>query len=114
MNIYTSMAVDAFRKQEQARRRLQKAENESIKAGLRVPREELDIYALETGIIRMEFDEKDAKANHDQEGADRAMLIAAKMRRQLKELLERSDPPSPFPPESGMDYQAAVDNGIVG
>jgi len=87
MNPYTSLAIDAFRKQEQARRRLAKAEAETAKATRRVPSgPEFEIYAIHTEIIRMEMDEKEAKDNHDQEAADRAMLIAARLRQQLLEL----------------------------
>jgi hypothetical protein len=77
MNLYTGMAIDAFRKVEAMKRRLAKAEHESEEAVRRVPLEERDLYALHTELIRFEQDKLAAVGRRlrgfgpkDQESAD--------------------------------------------
>ena len=84
--MYTGMAIDAFRKEIAAERRLEKAKNESRQAARRMPREELPIWAIATEIIRVEEDQKEAKKNHDTETDDWCAEHLVGMRRQLKEL----------------------------
>jgi hypothetical protein len=64
MNTYTELAVDAFRRQEQARRRLAKAEAVTARAvallrGL--PAAEFDAYVAETERIRLANDQQDER-----------------------------------------------------
>jgi len=82
------MAVDAFRKQEQARRRFNKAEFEANKAARRIPSEEFHLWALATEIIRFEFDQKDASENGPPEDADAIDGALTVMRAQLQDLEE--------------------------
>jgi len=56
---YTDMAIDAFRKQEQAKRRLARAEDVALKAARLVPKAELPVWFEETEKIRMEMDARD-------------------------------------------------------
>ena len=58
-NTYTDLAIDAFRKQESARRRLAKAEAAAAKALRLVPAEDVSVYVAETEQIRRENDAKD-------------------------------------------------------
>ncbi len=57
MSTFTSMAIDAFRKQTQARRRLDKAETASLRALRLVPEDEIDIWFKATEKIRAETEE---------------------------------------------------------
>jgi outer membrane protein TolC len=66
VNIYTEMALDAFRQQEQARRRLAKAEARTAEAVRRLRslpdaeyEAERDVWFAETEKIRMAIDEQD-------------------------------------------------------
>jgi hypothetical protein len=89
MNPYTSLAVDAFRKQELARRRLARLEGETAKAVRRVPSgPEFEMYVLQTEIIQLEMSAKDAKDSKDKDAADQALLAAARLRETLRELYQ--------------------------
>lgn len=62
MHIYTELAIDEFRKAEQARRRLAKAEARAAEAVKRLrglPVEEFNTYVAETEKIRMAIDAQD-------------------------------------------------------
>ena len=62
MNILTDLAIDEFRKAEQARRRLAKAEARAALALTRLralPAAEFDYYVAETEKIRLAIDAQD-------------------------------------------------------
>lgn len=66
---FTDMAIQAFRAQEQARRRLWKAEQRSLEAARLVPADEKPEWFSATEQIRMDFD---AKQERDQRDAQHA------------------------------------------
>jgi hypothetical protein len=100
------MAIDAFRKQEQARRRLTKAEAEANKAARRIPSEEFHLWALATEIVRFESFQRDAIENGPPEDVDIIASSLVTMRAQLQSLqadlkmrqdmAETEDRPVPF------------------
>jgi hypothetical protein len=59
VSTYTDLAVDAFRRQEQARRRLALAEAKTLAALRLVPRDELGAYMEATDAIRLKMDGED-------------------------------------------------------
>jgi hypothetical protein len=86
MNPYTSLALDAFRKFEAAKRRADKAEAGLTEAMLRVPEEDRTLYVIYTEIMRFEQDRKDSAAAHDDEGVQAAEALLTDYRRALKDL----------------------------
>lgn len=89
MNPFTSMAIDAYRKQEQARRRLNKAEAEVFKAARRVPSEEMDIWFVYTEIIRFEEDMKTSIENGDKEAVEGTAARLQELRAKASEIERR-------------------------
>jgi hypothetical protein len=88
MNIspFTSLAFDAFRKAEAAKRRAAKAESELIVAARRVPAEDREIYFLYTEIMRFEQDRKDSAEAHDDQGVQAAEALLTDYRRTLRDI----------------------------
>lgn len=89
MNVFTGMAVDEFRRTENLRRRLVKAEDATTKAARRIPSEEFDLYVLATEVIRFELDRKDAEAAHDHEAAAACDRLLVEYRAKLADLEAR-------------------------
>jgi hypothetical protein len=77
------MAVDAFRRTEAMQRRLAKAQADLHAAVRLVPTEDMEDYWRLTEIIRLEFDQKAAKDEHDQESVDFCTLRIAELRRDV-------------------------------
>jgi hypothetical protein len=126
MNPYTSLAIDAFRKQEQARRRLSRAEGEVFKAVRLVPEKDRNLWFLYTELIRLEESEKDSAAAGDHDGADitREHIVVVKRQiRQAEQAAEASQPDAPkaepqwetWPPErelhTGREYLIRTKDG---
>lgn len=86
MNTYTGMAIDAFRKVEQAKRRLAQAENAAQQAARLVPREEFDLWVLETEVVRLESAALMASRERDQEGHDWAITKKEELEKKIREL----------------------------
>ena len=59
MDIRTELAIDAFRKQEQARRRLALAEQRTLEALRRLPAQEVNAYVAKTEAILLKMDGED-------------------------------------------------------
>lgn len=85
MNIYTEMAIAAYRNQERASRRLSKAQNEVLKAASLVPTEEKKVWFLGTEVVRMEFDLQDAQVAKDHEAETAILELLGDLRRQYEE-----------------------------
>ena len=85
MNTYTAMAVDAFRTQESLRRRLGRAEEDSLAAQRLVPTEEKGVWFLATEVVRAEFELREAEANRDGELAEIVLGQLADLRKKLAE-----------------------------
>jgi len=89
MNTYTGMAIDAFRKQEQARRRLIKAEAaalEALKIARRVAPGEFDLYAAHTELIRFQEDRAVAAENRDDDAVEACDRLIARQREVIAKL----------------------------
>lgn len=86
MNTYTGMAIDAFRKVEQAKRRLAQAENAAQQAARLVPREEFDLWVLETEVVRLESMAMTSAHERNQEGHDWAIAKKEELRQKIREL----------------------------
>jgi hypothetical protein len=86
MNPFTSLAIDAFRKAEAAKRRANKAEAEMLAAARRVPDADCTIYFMYTEIIRFEQDRKDSAEAHDDQGVQAAEALLTDYRRTLRDL----------------------------
>ena len=82
MSTFTEMAIEAFRKQEAARTRLNRAEAEVIKAARLVPAEEKELWFLHTELIRYEADAIEAVKMNDDESylADQKMIADVRER----------------------------------
>jgi hypothetical protein len=100
MNPYTSLAIEAFRKQEQARRRLNRAEGEVFKAVRLMPEEDRNLWFLYTELIRLEESWKDSAAAGDHDGAGIAREHIAVVKRQIRQAEQAAETSQPVTNEA--------------
>jgi hypothetical protein len=83
MNVYTGMAVDAYRAEEAATRRLKIAAGKREETARLVPEDERGLYFLATEIVRLEADARECRDYHDFESYDWCMHRVVELRSQL-------------------------------
>lgn len=94
VDVYTGMAIDAFRKELNAQRRYWKAQSEAQQAARLVPKGQRTLYFLYTEVVRFEVDRRIADEENDQDTVRACDELIVQTRAKIVEIEQAPQPES--------------------